>query len=85
MRQRDKEEIEIKLAVIRSNAEELHAMLFEENPATAEKFHKIGAYCGKLATCLRVHGQLPEEPPPPPIISIAKGIHQLQKRLPKKV
>ena len=85
MRSRDKDEIESKLSIMRSMAEELHALLLDENPETAVKLEKIGRYCGKLATCLRVHGQLPDEAPPPPIVSLAKGIHQLQKRLPRKV
>lgn len=85
MHPRDKSEVESKLSVMRNLAEELHAHLLDEYPETAVKLEKIGRYCGKLATCLRVHGQLPEEAPPPPIVSLAKGIHQLQKRLPRKV
>lgn len=85
MKQRDKDDIEIRLSVLRSNAEELHALLLDEYPELAGKFERIGRFAGKLHTCLRVHGQLPDTPPEAPVISIAKGIAALQKRLPKKV
>lgn len=81
MDRREKIDVQIRLDAIREQAEELHALLLDSNPATANKFHKISRYAAKLSTCLRVNDQLPIESPTPPIVNVAKGIHAISRRL----
>lgn len=73
---REHDEISANLGAIRNMAEELHVLLFDSYPRTAEKMQKIGRYVGKLATCIRVHGQLPLEPDQPSLVTAAKIIHK---------
>ena len=73
---RELDEIALNLSTMRTVAEDLHVLLFDAYPRTAEKMQKIGRYVGKLATCIRVHGQLPIEPDQPSLITAAKIIHK---------
>ncbi len=77
MTKRELQDIETSLSVIRTTAEDLHALLLDEYPQTALKMRKISLYVGKLATCIRVHGQLPIEPGTPGIVRAAKIAHRL--------
>lgn len=68
--------LEEKLAKLAELAEEISAELYER-PDTARKFLKVAAYSRKIATCLRVHGQVPLESGGSPVMQAAKSVDQL--------
>jgi hypothetical protein len=91
LRKNEAFEVQYKLEEMRKLAEEIEALVYTSNPDTATKMRKIGAYAGRLATCLRLHGQIPAERKAPPLIEAAKNVHQLHRsfkslaaQLPKK-
>lgn len=57
----DQEKIVEKLSSLAELAEDLSAELFTESPDTARKFGKIARYCRRIATCVRLYGQVPLE------------------------
>lgn len=60
--ERKNTQIKNKLDDLARIAEDLSAELYSsENKITAEKFKKIATYSRKIATCLRLHGQVPLE------------------------
>lgn len=81
MKARERLEIELKLSVLRSEAEELHALLFDGYPAQARRFQKIAQYAGELHTCLRVHQTLPDVKKTPPLIEAAKVATRLSREV----
>jgi hypothetical protein len=78
MKKRDEIDIQIRLDNIRRESEELAALL-HSHPDTAAKFAKIARYTSSLSTCVRLHGQIPQEKPRPPILQAAASIHQLSQ------
>jgi hypothetical protein len=85
MNRREQIDLEAKLSVLASEAEEVAAMLHTSNPSTASKFRKIGSYARNIATCVRLHGQVPQEKAPPPVVALASKVHKLTQLFPDAV
>ncbi len=86
----DSEKVELKLTSIAQLAEDLSAELYSESPNVARKFGKIAAYCRKIATCVRLHGQVPIGQDSNPVAKtvrylghIANGVKTIADQLPR--
>ncbi len=75
--------IQIACDVVRSQCEELHALLLDKHPESAEKFERIAKYSGKISTCIRVHGQVPTERPKAAIVNVAKNVVEITRAVKK--
>lgn len=68
-----------KLTMIAQLAEELSAEVFSDSPETAKKFGKIGAYCRRIAVCVRLHGQVPLEKPKHAVTRALRSLDRIAK------
>jgi hypothetical protein len=77
----DQEKIEQKLSSIAILSEDLSAELFAESPDTARKFNKIARYCRRIATCIRLYGQVPIQRQPNGLMGAAKTLDVIIKNV----
>lgn len=71
--------IEEKLTQIAVLAEELSAEVFNDSPESAKKFGKIGAYCRRIAICVRLNGQVPMEKPKNAMVRTIRSLDRIAK------
>jgi len=73
----DTESVGVKLTTIAQLAEDLSAEVFSDSPETAKKFGKIAAYCRRIATCVRLNGQVPLEVARHPITRAIRSMDRI--------
>lgn len=73
----DAEAVGVKLTTIAQLAEELSSELFTDTPETSKKFGKIAGYCRRIATCVRMYGQVPMEKPKHPAARLLMSVDRI--------
>lgn len=73
------ESIEAKLTAMAQLAEDLSAEVYSDSPETAKKFGKIAGYCRRIATCVRLNGQVPLERTRHPITRALQSVDRIAR------